>query len=40
MHEKNIMHRDIKPSNILLSKDLIKLADFGLSRKIDEDAFT
>jgi renal tumor antigen len=29
MHRKGIFHRDIKPENILISGDIIKLADFG-----------
>ena len=36
MHSKNIVHRDIKPENILIFDaqfDLIKLVDFGLTRK-------
>ena len=39
LHEKRIVHRDLKPSNILVSlpdgkvPPLMKLADFGLSRK-------
>ena len=35
LHSKKIIHRDLKPQNILINKDLvIKLGDFGLSRKI------
>jgi renal tumor antigen len=29
MHRKNIFHRDIKPENILVTDDLIKVADLG-----------
>jgi len=40
LHTKGIAHRDLKPENILLahvSSDTdVKLADFGLSRMIDE----
>ncbi|ORD94086.1 KIN28 [Enterospora canceri] len=37
MHDEFVMHRDIKPNNLLITKrgDL-KIADFGLSRKITE----
>src|SRR5580658_9295816 len=31
-HRKGIVHRDLKPGNILLSKQGIKLLDFGLAR--------
>ena len=35
LHSKKIIHRDLKPQNILINRDLlVKLADFGLSRKI------
>eukprot|EP00916_Digyalum_oweni_P006412 GHVL01011011.1.p1 GENE.GHVL01011011.1~~GHVL01011011.1.p1 ORF type:complete len:628 (-),score=103.06 GHVL01011011.1:1816-3699(-) len=38
MHSKGCIHRDLKMSNILLSKDgVIKLADFGLSRRSCDD---
>lgn len=33
----NVIHRDIKPHNFLMKKGKIKLADFGLSRKICGD---
>jgi len=40
LHSKGIAHRDLKPENILLANHVsdtdVKLADFGLSRMIDE----
>jgi mitogen-activated protein kinase 15 len=37
MHSGNVIHRDIKPSNILLNTEcVLKLADFGLARSIDD----
>lgn len=42
LHEElGVMYRDMKPENILLTKDgHVKLADFGLSKPIEEKAFT
>ncbi|KAI3703585.1 hypothetical protein L1987_73775 [Smallanthus sonchifolius] len=34
MHQRGYFHRDLKPENFLVSKDIIKIADFGLAREI------
>ena len=37
LHSNQIIYRDLKPENILLSQDgHIKLADFGLAKKLQE----
>lgn len=35
MQLRGYFHRDLKPENLLVSKDLIKIADFGLAREIN-----
>ena len=40
LHSKGIIHRDINPRNILLTEnDVVKISDFGISKKIDEFYF-
>ncbi|XP_042505141.1 cyclin-dependent kinase F-4 isoform X1 [Macadamia integrifolia] len=34
MHQRGYFHRDLKPENLLVTKDMIKVADFGLAREI------
>ena len=40
LHSKNQLHRDIKPANILVScvDCSVRIADFGLSRVVEQDA--
>jgi len=34
VHKTGYFHRDMKPENVLISGDMVKLADFGLARQI------
>ncbi|XLS96753.1 hypothetical protein HN51_039488 [Arachis hypogaea] len=34
MHQRGYFHRDLKPENLLVTKDIIKIADFGLAHEI------
>ncbi|XP_042514921.1 serine/threonine-protein kinase MHK-like isoform X1 [Macadamia integrifolia] len=34
MHRNGYFHRDLKPENLLVTSDVIKIADFGLAREV------
>lgn len=37
LHLNGIMHRDIKGANLLVDHGIVKLSDFGCSRKVEDD---
>ncbi|CAD8045015.1 unnamed protein product [Paramecium primaurelia] len=37
LHSHNIIHRDIKLGNLLIQNDILKIADFGLAVKLNND---
>uniref|UniRef100_A0A2P2LV88 Uncharacterized protein MANES_12G049600 n=1 Tax=Rhizophora mucronata TaxID=61149 RepID=A0A2P2LV88_RHIMU len=34
MHRNGYFHRDLKPENLLVTNDVLKIADFGLAREV------
>ena len=36
LFDKHIIHRDIKPANILIKNGIIKIADFGFARCLEQ----
>ncbi|XP_050364012.1 serine/threonine-protein kinase MHK [Argentina anserina] len=34
MHRRGYFHRDLKPENLLVTNDILKVADFGLAREV------
>lgn len=39
-HSRGVVHRDLKPENVMISGDVMKVADFGLARSGSEDKLT
>jgi serine/threonine protein kinase len=40
LNKNNIMHRDLKPDNILLHDGILKLADFGFCKPLENEEDT
>lgn len=40
IHEAGIVHRDLKPANVMLTRDGVKLIDFGIARADGQDRLT
>ncbi|GBB88060.1 hypothetical protein RclHR1_01460010 [Rhizophagus clarus] len=40
LHDEGIMHLDLHSNNILIHQKMIKLADFGLSKRIDATSYS
>jgi serine/threonine protein kinase len=36
LYDNNIIHRDIKPDNILIKDNVVRIADFGFAKEINE----
>ena len=39
LHFLNIVHRDLKPENVMVTRDMIKIADFGLATMLERVNF-
>lgn len=37
IHEGGYFHRDLKPESLLVSKDVIKVADFRMAKEIESN---
>ena len=37
VHSKKIVHKDLKPANFLIVKGMLKIIDFGIASKVEDD---